>query len=368
MVAWNEAWIDLLHFQGDPFARLAEANSNDDQFVLGLVFCVVYSTVAGKPPSFGDVRQDLELATSRVSTARERAHVEAATLLVAGDFTLAGERWEEIASGSHDLGAVRFAHEMYLHVGDADRRLRASTNALDSWSRDHPNWAFIAGQHSFALEEAGQYAQAEQIGWQALEQDPLDLWALHALAHVYESTDNQTAALDLLRSRQPTWSTQDVLSVHIWWHLALRLMVDAEFDEVLAIHDRLAETVSTAFQFSDLASMLWRLELLGVDVGDRWDAIAEAYATLPERHTTGFLDLHAAFAFARRPDHVEAPTFFAGVAPSHASDPSENGDIFRSVVVPMTEAIRVLDTDPMAARGLLISIGDQLHRIGGSIA
>ncbi|MFV1989552.1 MAG: tetratricopeptide repeat protein [Acidimicrobiales bacterium] len=368
VIAWNDAWIDLLHFQGDPFARLAEANRSDAEFVLGLVFCVVYRSLAGKPPGFGDVRDELERAASRVATSRERGHVEAASLLVGGNFTRAGERWEELASDSHDLAAIRFAHEMYLHVGDAERRLRASTTALAGWSQEHPNWAFIAGQHSFALEEVGQYAQAEQVGWQALERDPLDLWALHALAHVYESTDNQPAALDLLRSRQPTWTTQDVFSVHIWWHLALRLMVDAEFDEVLAIHDRLAATVTTAFHYSDLASMLWRLELLGVDVGDRWDAVAEAYATLPERHTTGFLDLHAALAFARRPDHAEAPIFFAGVAPSHANDPSENGEIFRTVVVPMTEAIRLGDTDPRAARGLFTSIGPRLHRIGGSNA
>ncbi len=368
VAAWNDAWIDLLHFQGDPFARLAGANSDDDEFVLGLLFCIAYRTIAGKPPTFGVVRDELELAVSRASTPRELAHLEAVQHLVAGDFTRAGECWEEIATDSHDLAAVRFAHEIYLHVADNERRLRASTAALGNWSEQHPNWAFIAGQHCFALEECGRYEQAEEIGWRALDRDPLDLWALHALAHVYESTNNQVAALDLLRSRQATWSAQFVLSVHVWWHLTLRLMVDEEYDEVLDIYDQLAATVTTAFQYSDLSSMLWRLELLGVNVGDRWDGVADAYAELPERHTTGFLDLHAALAFSRRPQHGEAAAFFAGVTPSHADDPSENGEIFRTVVAPLTEAIRLVESDPGTARRLLNSIGSESHRIGGSEA
>ena len=56
----------------------------------------------------------------------------------------------------------------------------------------------MVGQHTFALEEVGRYDEAEELGRAALGLDPDDLCARHALAHVYESTDDTPAARELL--------------------------------------------------------------------------------------------------------------------------------------------------------------------------
>lgn len=365
--AWDDTWADMLHFRGDPLERLAEPNRKDESFALGSIFCVAYRVLSGVPPGSPEVSTDLARAVERAHDRRERGHLAALTALASGEFTEAGQRWEALARGTHDLAAVRLAHDVYLHVADDQRRLRASTNAVGSWSQNNSGWGFVQGQHSFALEEVGRYQEAERFGWLALEHDPLDLWALHAITHVYESTDNQLAALELLRSRQPTWSNQDSLSVHIWWHLALRLIAAQEFDEALRIHDDLAPTANMAFNLCDLASLLWRLELAGVAVGDRWESLADVFATRSERHTWGLMDLHAALVYTRCPDHPEAPVFFSGVSAAHAGAGTENADTFRSVVQPLVEAIRLSDSDPATALDLLESIDGKLHRIGGSI-
>ncbi len=366
--AWNAAWNETLHFVGDPFARLAEANSSDSDFALGSVFCATYRLLGGASPGSAEVQADLERARTRASDRRELGHVDALTHLANGNFTRAGERWDDVAGGTHDLAAVRFAHDVYLHVGDAARRLRSTERAIGFWGEADPGWGFVAGQHSFSLEEAGFYDDAERIGWRALDADPLDLWALHSLAHVYESTENQVAALDLLRSREDTWSKQDSLAVHVWWHLMLRLIAAREFDEVLSIHDRLVPEATTPYRLGDLASTLWRLELAGVDVGDRWGSVTDAFARRPERHTAGFIDLHMALAFSRCPDHPQTDAFFDGVGSSHRNDDSENGDIFQSVVRPLVEAVRSSSTDRHRALQLLNSIDENVHRIGGSVA
>ncbi len=366
--AWNAAWKAAMHFTGDPFEILATANLDDDVFSLGSVFCGVYRILGGTPLDAPELRADLERAQQRADSPRERAHVGALEHLVAGEFTLAAKHWDQIVGSGHDFAAVRFAHDIYLHVGDSPRRLHSSQRAVDRWLPDDPWRSFVVGQHAFSLEEAGFYREAEELGWQSLEADPLDLWALHALAHVYETIEDQAKSLDLLLGREHTWSAQDQLAVHIWWHLALRLIDDGKYDETLQIHDTLVPISTTPFRLCDLTSMLWRLELNGVDVGDRWVNLADAFAARPERHTSGFLDLHAAMVYARQPDHLGAQEFFDGVLTSHADSVAENDDTFRRIVAPLVDAIRTSSANPRRAATLFESVDARLHRIGGSIA
>ena len=56
----------------------------------------------------------------------------------------------------------------------------------------------------------------------------------------------------------------------------------------------------------DAAALLWRLELAGVDVGDRWGPVARAWSAHADEHVLAFNDLHAALAAARSPDPEDA--------------------------------------------------------------
>ncbi len=368
--AWDEAWDLLLHFRGDPLAHLAEANEADQAFALGSVFCATYKVLGGAPPTDRSLQEEVARARERsAASERERRHWDGLQLMLAGEFSAAAAAWDEVAAGSNDLAAVRFAHDVYLHVGDAEARLRSSRAAMQRWTKADPGHNFVLSQYSFALEEAGHFGQAEEVGWEALDADPDDLWALHALAHVYESTNNRAAGLDLLKSRQDRWQTQDLLAVHMWWHLGLRLMVEGAFDEVLGIYDQLVPDASTAFRMGDLSSLLWRLELAGVDVGDRWEPLAALWAKRPERHTVAFLDLHAAFAFARSPKEPQAAVFFAGAAKAGQGDTSENAETLRVVARPAAQAMeRFASADYQAAVDLLDEVEPPGHRLGGSVA
>lgn len=369
--AWNDAWDQALHFVDDPFATLAEPNATDEAFAMGSVFCGIYRLLAGARPDSVEVQADINRATARAETESERAHVGALAMFAEGNFTRAALAWDAIASTRRDFAAVRFAHDVYLHVGNTDDRLASSERAAAVFDSG-PGWNLVASQLAFSLEEAGQFDRAEAVGWRALEADQRDLWACHALAHVYEHVpslvDGQDAGLHLLRSRQATWSAQDGLAVHLWWHLALRLIDAGEFDEVLSLHDELVADATTPFRLCDLASMLWRLELRGVDVGSRWAHLAEAYAVRPERHTAGFLDLHMALAFTRSPDHPAAQPFFEGIWSAGDQETSENEEIFRTVVRPLADAIRSSEANPAASGQALASLDPVLHRIGGSNA
>jgi len=345
IAAWNDAWSQALHFVGDPFATLAPANETDPGFVLGSVFCGTYRVLSGTRPN------DPALLDDANEPVRQCRHC-----------------WEQLAHAQRDFAAVRFAHDVYLHVGDDARRLRSSQRAFDSWDRADAGWGMIAGQHSFALEEVGRYDEAEQLGSEALNADPLDLWARHALAHVFESQSRSDALFALLEDDQEVWAAQEGLAVHLWWHLALRLIAERRFDEVLAVHDTQLPAATTAFRLCDLASLLWRLEIAGVTVGDRWDELANRFAKRSEWHTVGFLDLHGALIFSRRPEHARASHFFDGAATQHAHGTSENDLIFSEIVGPLVKAIQLGTAQPALAVTLLDGIADRAHRIGGSIA
>lgn len=369
---WNEAWDEFLHFNGDAIATLAPATASDEAFVLGPVMAAAYTLLAGARSDKPELLQLIALARQRQpGTRREQDHLEALEWLIANEWTKAADTWAAIAAESRDMAALRLAHDAYLHVGNIDDRLRSSERAVQLWDKTTLGWNHVLGMHSFSLEEAGRFDEAEQAGWESLEADPEDLWALHALAHVFESRDDQEAALELLDSGKYPWQHHDNLTVHVWWHLALRLIEGEQWGRVLAIYDAEFPNATTAFRLTDFASLLWRMELNGVNVGDRWEALADATAKRPEKHTAGFLDLHAAMTFSRLPSHSGSASFFAAIDGAHDDDQSENGDIFRSVVSPLVSGIRSYAEGEYEASARSIndclSSGDS-HRIGGSNA
>ena len=367
--AWERAWEQYLHYRGDPVAVASEAGRNDELFVMGPVFASVYRVLAGTPAHAAVLEADTRWAVARAAGAgdREQAHVQALNLLIAGEFTAAARAWDGVAAAGRDFAAVRFAHDVYLHVGDDRGRLKSSSHAVEAW-RGEPGWGFVAGQHAFALEEVGRYDEAEELGQAALGLDPDDLWARHALAHVYESIDDTSAALALLEGSVERWSSQELLATHIWWHLALRLLASGDESSALAVFDERMPHAKTAFQLCDQTSLLWRLELAGCDAGDRWDSLAERWDGVAERHTCGFLDVHAALTFTRRPDHPGARRWFEGLR-ERPSGASENDRTFSRVVEPLVEALCSYahgDYDHCAQ--IVDALGAATRYIGGSIA
>ncbi len=366
LAAWDHAWEEFLHFHGDPMATLATANQDDDSFVLGPVLCSLYNILSGSPLDAPAVQDDFARAQARASTDRESGHAAALSLAAAGNFTAAAERWGDLASDG-DFAAYRFAHDLYLHVGDAEGRLGASNRSRHHWI-DKPGESFIDGMHAFTLEESGRYNEAVAYGTTALDADPLDLWARHALAHVYEQTDNTDASIALLRDTTDVWGAQDGLAVHVWWHLALRLLAIGAIADVLQIFDEQLPSVTTPFRLCDATSLLWRAELAGHDVGDRWDAMADRWDDVEARHTCGFLDLHAALAYIRRPGHAGAARWFDGLA-SRPDGGAEVDDIFRKVARPLIDGLRAYaGGDTHALTRTLADLGDTTARIGGSVA
>ncbi len=199
------------------------------------------------------------------------------------------EIWEGIfAEHPHDVLAFRLHHFNAIWLGRPDRMQAEVEKVYPHWSADYPGWAMLLSCRCFAHEEAGNYTLAESAGRMAIEIDPGDLWGAHAIAHVLEMQGRRGEGIDWLKRLEPNWEGANNLKHHLYWHRAMFHIERREFDEVLKLYDTgfrdLASPLTQAMpdmyiDVQNAASMLFRLERQGVDVGDRWVELADKAET-----------------------------------------------------------------------------------------
>ena len=78
----------------------------------------------------------------------------------------------------------------FLLSGAAQMRDRLA-RAMRDWDPDVPGYGYVLGTHAFALEETGDYARGEESGRKAVEINPRDVYAIHAVAHAMEMQGRQ---------------------------------------------------------------------------------------------------------------------------------------------------------------------------------
>jgi tetratricopeptide (TPR) repeat protein len=365
--AWDTACSQSLEFVGDPIATLAEANALDESFVLGPVFCAAYRILGAWSPHHPLITVDAARAARRAVSDVDVAHCTALGLLIDGEFGQAAAQWDAIAAADDtDMFSIKLAHDLYLHNGDSHRRLQSSLAAIERCTPTSRGYGMIAGELAFGYEELGHYDQAEHWGRVALELEPGDAWARHALAHVYESQARHGDSLAVLYGTRHDWTTRVLFAHHLWWHHGLRLLANGEHDAAIDVLDSHL-TSTTAFGLCDSTSLVWRLELAGVDVDRYWEPLAAQWSKVEERHHSAFVDVHASLAFATVAGRG-ADEFWASLDASHRGGTSENDITFARVVKPLAVALqhyRHGDRD----RGLheMTAVLADLARIGGSV-
>jgi tetratricopeptide (TPR) repeat protein len=306
--ALDSAVADYYAWRGDPIATLQEAVDKDPAFNLGasaIASLFLLNGFRGDNPAVTKAIAAAEAALSD-ATSREKRHLAAAKAWAAGAIIGATDLWEDIlVDHPTDALALRFAHDSYFYLGHSLSIRDSIARVLPAWDRQNPNYGFVLGQYAFGLEEAGELRRAEDFGRQAIARNAEDGWAVHAVAHVLETESRQAEGIDFLKSSRPAWSKAHALSVHNGWHLALYLIEEGRFAEVLADYDRFVAPKIASDSLLDLvdaSAVLWRLELAGAEVGARWAPLAAQWLTHVDEHVLVFNDLHIALAVSRAGD------------------------------------------------------------------
>jgi tetratricopeptide (TPR) repeat protein len=267
--------------------RLGALLKADPDFALAHCMKGYFAMLAFKQAMVPAAAEAARLAQTlaKGATERERSHVAALLAWAEGDLDRALTTWEAILRQHPlDVVAFRLAHFQYFWLGRPDAMVASVDRVMPAWSEEIPGYATILACHSFSHEEAGNYAAAEASGRRAIDLDPGDLWAAHAVAHVMESQGRRSEGILWLSRLAPNWEGSHNLQHHLWWHCALFKLEHGDHAGALELYDtrfrnlQAPLTVASPDVYIDIqnaASMLFRLQRLGVDVGQRWEELAD---------------------------------------------------------------------------------------------
>jgi tetratricopeptide (TPR) repeat protein len=298
---FDEAVEGLLSLSGEPVAAAEAAVAADDELVLGQVLRAYFSLYRTSAEGVRAADEILKpLGTGFTLGEREILHLRAARSWAAGDWDEATHSLERaLLHDSQDLLALKVAQDLYFFLGKTRDLQSVVTRVLRAWPAQKRGWGYVQGMYAFGLEENGDYTQAELFARAALHHNPRDVWANHALAHVFEMESRVGEGVRFLTGSAPHWSSS-FFAVHTWWHQALYHLELAEYDAALSLYDgpiRGARSLEW-IDMVDAASLLWRLSLFGVDLGDRSAALAADLAPVIDAPTYIFNDWHAVMALS----------------------------------------------------------------------
>ena len=368
---YSQAMRELQCFIGDPVASLDRAIAEDPGFVMAHVFKGYLFGLATEREATAVAKACHEAALPLAATTREQAHVTALGHLANGRWHDAGGILRDIAIDFPlDVVALQTGHQIDFFTGNARMLRDRIAGALPSWQSGMPGYHAILGMQAFGLEEMGDYARAEKLGRAAVDLEPRDGWAQHAVAHVMEMQSRQSDGIAWMRANPEAWTKESFLKVHNWWHLALFHYDLGEADEVMSLYDGpiYGERSALALNMVDASAILWRLYLGGVDAGDRWAELAANWAPKAGAGNYAFNDAHAMMAFVGA--GLDAPAQILLEAQREAMRGSDDNAAFtRDVGHPLTLAIKAFGAGNYAETVRLIRpIRAIAHRFGGSHA
>jgi hypothetical protein len=371
LLAFEQAQHELRCYINDPVATVDKALTASPTMTMAHVLKAYLHLLGTEPGGLPVARACLEAAAGLPANEHERFHLEAVRAITAGRWRDAGRILEDLSTEyPRDALALQAGHLVDFFLGDSRMLRDRIARALPHWGRSMPGYHAMIGLHAFGLEETGDHAQAEKQGRLSVELEPRDGWGQHAVAHVMEMTNRPRDGIAWMRDNVDDWSRDSFFAIHNWWHLALYHLELEQIDQVLQLFDGpiYGKRSGVILDMIDASAMLWRLHLRGIDVGDRWEALADNWTPHVAAGNYAFNDMHAAMAFvgSQRAQSLQALLETQGAAMQGNGD---NAYFTREVGHSATLAIQAFGAGDYAqAVRRLRSIRNIAHRFGGSHA
>jgi len=321
-------------------------------------------------------RQALGRVTSPVAdrtalSRREELHVAALDAWSNGDMRGAVRVWDTLLDEHpRDLIALKVSQFVLSYLGESERMRDRVARVLPAWTNDHRGFGFALGCHAYALEESGDYAQAEDAGRRAVALDRGDIWAAHAVAHVAEMEGRLEDGIEWIASLSSEWHDCSNFALHLKWHESLYHLELEQHDRVLALYDRdvRAESTDEYLDIANAVSLLWRLEQANVDVGTRWRELASRAAGHFDDHALVFVDMHYLMALAAV-DPTAPDEFIRSCEQFASSGQGTEAEVMADVGLPLARAVVAHRQGAFGeAVDYLYPVRRRIRRIGASHA
>jgi hypothetical protein len=369
--AFERALDAHLSWRSGADVHLEQAVQAAPAFTMARVLSAYFNLCSRDQARVRQARGAYLTASSLPANPRERLHVAAMGAVLADDFQSFGTIVQTLNNEyPRDVLALQIGHTLDYLTGDIDAMGARIAAAMPAWSKDAPGYHAVLAMQAFSLVEAAQYHRASDQGLRALELDPWDARAHHALTHVHEMTGNAAAGLRWGEQRRVYWAADTVAATHLWWHSGLFHLALGEIEAALRVYDEHVRA-SSSVQIADMidaASLLWRIELLRGDTGERWTELSAAWATHIEDGYCTFNDMHAMLALVGARDWTGARRLERTLQRNESSS-SRYGETTRLVGLPVSRALIAFGRGDYARTTQTLGVlPESAHRIGGSHA
>ncbi|MBT5684223.1 MAG: tetratricopeptide repeat protein [Gammaproteobacteria bacterium] len=370
---FTEALENYLASSAQVMPCLERLFEQDPTMPMALLFRAYLLKLAADPRFRAAIQQCFDSVSARPDlNDREQRYLKALSLWQADQMAEAAAVFDDIVLNyPKDMLALRMAHYLHFYGNGGRQMIESLQVALQHHEANDRYYGFLKGMHSFALEESGRYPEAEAAGLEALDINRKDIWAAHAVTHVYQMQSRFEEAIPFIESLLPEWTSANNFVYHLHWHKALLHIGLGNLDQALNVYDEtLVEPLADDFYLDvcNATSLLWRLEMSGVKVGDRWAPLHELSKNRVQDNELVFTSLHYLITPAILGD---AKTVKAGLDHFHhwSNAKTSQGTVAKIVGETMAKAVAKLASEQKhEGVTLMQSVQNQIYRIGGSHA
>jgi hypothetical protein len=379
--AFNAGMHSFVCWRTDAMSHLDAAMAADADFALAKLakawILQTARTTAFRAPIEGLLAEAAPLMEA--ADGREQAYFDGLTTALNGHGVEAATIMEAmLADNPTDLLAHRLVQFELFWNGRAGWMRDIAERAAPAWRDDTADYGCFQSVRAFASEEAGAYQHAEHCGRTAVEIDPTDCWGTHAVAHVHAMQGRVDDGVSWLEGLSGNWGEANQIGHHLWWHLCLMLLEQGAYDRALDLLTAQVRNPDSALvkampdatiDLQNVASLLMRLELRGVDLGDRWGILAEICAGRINDHANPFSAAHDMLVLTGSGQYNLAAQLLDNMRAFAATGDGSLVTAYRAAGIPLCEAILAYRRGEFErVVSLLSPVRHDLHLIGGSHA
>lgn len=273
------------------------------------------------------------LPRSGPAEARTEAMRSALGFWTTGDLVAARNGFQTLVDTyPGDAVSIYAVHMLDFFLGDAPHLLATTANSLAAFAPDDPVIGYLHGLHAFALEENGLIETAIEHCRIALELNPDDIYAMHAMVHCLYETGRHEEGARYIRDYMRGRNASTPMRIHVWWHYALFELYADNIQEVLACY-RIGIRRKTSLRSAedlDAVTLLWRLALIRpqLDLSAYWRSLYQDWEPYLEESWYLFNDFHAYLTYCQVGEYGRADALLEAVLARGKEVPEEMVDVF----------------------------------------
>ena len=357
---------ELLSWGSEAMAPFEQAIALEPEFALARAMVATCHFVAEEIPQAREQIARAVVDAERLSP-RERRHLAALDAWIHGRGAVAEALLREaIAEHPRDISLLQRLFFVYFWQGRSPEMLAITEAALPHYGAD----SFIRGLHAFSLEEMDCYGPALEHGRAALELNPRDAWAVHAVAHVYYEQGDSANGVGFLPPALARCDQLGVFRTHLSWHLALFELAAGRDARVWELYRGAIRGQRSTYrsEVDDAVGLLWRLGLFGwrEEARPLWTELADVARMRAAAQHLVYHELMLGMALAGGGNWDGAARHLAGL---HARAAQTGSAQLGEVGIPLLQGLHAFARgDYQAAIARIEPLRDRIVEVGGSHA